>query len=276
MNTVSVIIPTFNRWATLPRALDSVLSQSRLPDEIIVVDDGSTDATADELPRRFPDVTCLRQANRGVSAARNAGIGHASSTWIAFLDSDDEWLPEKLARQLETLATQPHLQICHTDEIWVRNGRTVKLAQRYEKAGGFIFQRCLPVCAIGPSTVMIHQELLARLGAFDETFEVCEDYDLWLRICCDTEVAYTDEPLVRKHGGHADQLSTTHWGLDRYRIRALEKIIASGRLQGGDLSAAIDAAIDKIDVYIAGARKRGKASEVATYEARRQAMASGK
>ena len=274
----SVIIPVYNRRELVGRAIRSVLLQEGGDYEVIVVDDASDDGTSDWVRATFADRVQLLvlEKNAGVSAARNHGIEAARGEWIALLDSDDEWLPEKLARQLDTLATQPRLQLCHTDEIWVRNGRPVRLAQRYEKAGGFIFQRCLPVCAIGPSTVMIHQELFARVGAFDETFEVCEDYDLWLRICCDTEVAYIDKPLVRKHGGHADQLSTTHWGLDRYRIRALEKIIASGRLQGGDLSAAIDAAIDKIDVYIAGARKRGKASEVATYEARRQAMASGK
>jgi glycosyltransferase involved in cell wall biosynthesis len=275
-DTVSVIIPTFNRWETLPRALTSVHNQTRAPDQVIVVDDGSTDDTADRIAADWPNVICLRQENRGVSAARNTGIRAATGQWLAFLDSDDEWLPDKLQKQLAALAEQP-LRICHTDEIWIRNGQRVKQPEKYRKSGGFIFQKCLPVCAIGPSTVLIHRDLFDRIGLFDESSTVCEDYDLWLRICCDTEVLYVDEALIRKYGGHADQLSTQTWGIDRFRIKALQKIIDSNRLRPDDRKAATATMLEKIDVYIAGARKRGKDDDVAAYEQfREQALCAEK
>ncbi len=105
--TVSVVIPTFNRASVVTRALESVLLQTRPPDELLVVDDGSTDDTAERVRAELPGVRVIEQENRGVSAARNAGIRAATGTWIALLDSDDEWLPEKLDRQLRAVTTEP-------------------------------------------------------------------------------------------------------------------------------------------------------------------------
>ena len=110
--TVTVVIPTYNRKGLLPRALTSVARQTRPPDEVIVVDDGSTDDTEGLVRREFPDVRYLQQENRGVAAARNRGIREAKGEWLAFLDSDDEWLPQKLTRQLDELREQPEFLLC--------------------------------------------------------------------------------------------------------------------------------------------------------------------
>lgn len=264
--SVSVIIPTRNRSALLRRALESVGAQTHPPQEIIVVDDGSTDDTAQWIGVDFPQVHYLLQPHRGVAAARNTGIGAATGEWIAFLDSDDEWCPAKLERQLDATRGQPRYQLCHTDEIWIRRGRRVNAGKRHAKSGGSIFRRCLPLCVISPSSVLVRRSLLENVGRFDETLPVCEDYDLWLRICSRNPVLFVDEALVVKHGGHEDQLSRRFWGMDRYRIAALEKILASGVLSAGDREATIRTLLDKIEVYVTGARRRDKWDEVKTYE----------
>ncbi|MCZ6795807.1 MAG: glycosyltransferase [Planctomycetota bacterium] len=266
MSLVTTIIPTYNRAELLPRALRSVVGQSRPPDEVIVVDDGSTDGTRRLVEEEFPDVAYVYQENRGVSAARNRGIADARGEWIALLDSDDEWLPRKLEKQLQALGEEPRYRICHTDEIWIRRGRRVNPREKHAKAGGDVFERCLPLCAISPSSVLIHRDLFVELGVFDECLPVCEDYDLWLRLSAAHPVLYVDEPLIVKYGGHDDQLSRRHWGMDRFRIRALEKIVRSGRLDRRQLRAALDALLEKTDIFLGGARKRGKEDEVAAYE----------
>ncbi|MEE8138400.1 MAG: glycosyltransferase family A protein [Thermoanaerobaculia bacterium] len=263
--SVSVVIPTHNRAELLRRALRSVEGQSRPAGEVIVVDDGSDDGTGDLVRSQFPRVRYLWQQNRGVSAARNRGIEAATGRWIAFLDSDDEWRPQKLERQLAALAREPGYRVCHTDEIWIRNGRRVNPKRKHAKQGGWIFRSCLPLCAISPSSVVIHRSIFDDVGRFDEGLEACEDYDLWLRICCRYPVLLVDEPLVVKHGGRADQLSRRIGGLDRYRIRALEKILSSASLLPPERRAALRPLLEKIDIYANGARKRGRDAEAARY-----------
>jgi glycosyltransferase involved in cell wall biosynthesis len=265
---VSVVIPTFDRARVLPRALDSVMAQTRPPTEVIVVDDGSTDGTAELVADRFPTARLIRQENRGVSAARNRGIEAAESEWIALLDSDDEWCSEKLEKQLDALRAEPESLVCHTDEIWIRRGRRVNPRQIHAKHGGWIFRQCLPRCAISPSSIVIHRRVFEEVGLFDEQLPACEDYDLWLRICCGHPVLLVDEPLVVKHGGHDDQLSTQIWGLDRFRIRALDRLIGEADLSTADQRAAIEELIRKIEIYLGGAIRRGRLEEVAEYERR--------
>jgi glycosyltransferase involved in cell wall biosynthesis len=265
---VSVVIPTYDRIETLPRSLDSVINQTFSDWELIVVDDGSTDGTDEMILRDYPAVRLHRQENTGVSAARNAGVALASGEWIAFLDSDDAWLPEKLERQLSVLANEPELRLSHTNEIWIRNGRRVNQPKEYAKAGGHLYRQCLPLCCICPSSALIRRDLFDEIGGFDEAFLVCEDYDLWLRITAREPVHYLDEALVRKYGGHEDQLSTTVWGLDRYRIRALEKILSEKILSTKDQLLTKETLIRKLRILIAGARKRGNQEVVAEYEPR--------
>ena len=272
---VSVVIPSFDRATVLPRALDSVMAQTLSPAEVIVVDDGSTDDTAKLVQRRFPGVRLLRQENRGVSAARNRGIEASEGEWIALLDSDDEWRPEKLQRQLAALGDCPEIRVCHTDEIWIRRGRRVNPRQVHAKHGGWIFEHCLPLCSMSPSSIVIHRRVFEDVGLFDEELPACEDYDLWLRICSRLPVLYVDEPLVVKYGGHEDQLSSRIWGLDRFRIRALEKVLLEGCLSENHRDAAGAVLLEKIEIYLAGARKRGRAAEVEDYEAKRARWSRG-
>ena len=265
---VSVVIPTYDRIETLPRSLDSVINQTFSDWELIVVDDGSTDGTDEMVLRDYPDVRLHRQENAGVSAARNAGVALTAGEWIAFLDSDDAWLPEKLERQLSALANEPELRLSHTDEIWIRNGKRVNQPKEYAKSGGSIYRRCLPLCCVCPSSVLLRRDLFDEIGGFDETLAVCEDYDLWLRITAREPVHYLDEALVRKYGGHEDQLSTTTWGMDRYRIRALENILSEEILSPKDQLLTKETLIRKLRILIAGARKRGNQDVVAKYEPR--------
>jgi glycosyltransferase involved in cell wall biosynthesis len=272
--TVSVIIPTHNRSALLRRALESVRAQTRLPDEVIVVDDGSTDDTATWVPGDYADVVFLRRKNSGVSAARNAGIAAARGRWIAFLDSDDEWRPRKLERQLRALSASPDTPLCHTDEIWIRNGRRVNRMHKHAKHGGWIYPRCLPLCAISPSSAIVRRDVFDDVGLFDEDLPACEDYDMWLRVCSRYPVLLVDEPLVVKYGGHDDQLSRRYWGMDRFRIRALDAILRAGVLGEGDRRATVETLCEKLDIYIAGARKRRRREEVEAYESMRRRWAA--
>ena len=264
--SVGVVIPTFNRAHTLGRALDSVFSQTLQPQQVIVVDDGSTDSTAD-LVAGYSEVSYLRQENRGVSAARNLGIRRCGCEWIALLDSDDEWLPEKLEVQFGALAENPGYRLIHCNEIWIRNGRRVNAADRHRKRGGWIFEHCLPLCVISPSAAVIEKGLLEEAGGFNEGLPACEDYDLWLRVCSRYPVLYVDRPLLRKYGGHDDQLSRKHWGMDRFRVRALRDLIAGGGLSESDRQAALASLREKCRILVNGARKRGNAEVEAEYEA---------
>ncbi len=249
----------------LGRALDSVLGQTLPASEVLVVDDGSTDATWELMGNTYPTVSYLYQPHRGVSAARNLGISRSSGDWIAFLDSDDEWLPRKLETQMSRLASEPDSVICHTDEIWIRNGRRVNPRQKHAKSGGQLFEKCLPLCVISPSSVILRRELFEQLGAFDETLPACEDYELWLRVCARYPVLFVSEPLLRKYGGHADQLSRQHWGMDRFRIAALEKILGAGILDKFQSRAARDILLAKCAVMVNGALKRGNRKRAETY-----------
>ena len=204
---VSVIIPTYNRADLVRQALASVKAQTYRDFEIVVVDDGGTDGTCEVLSA-WREIRVLRHARRrGVSAARNTGIAAARGQWLAFLDSDDLWLPDKLARQISWLEGQPELLMCQTDETWVRRGVRVNKPLSHRKVAGRIFLPSLARCMISPSAVILNRRLFADHGGFDETLPAAEDYDLWLRLTWRYEVGLVDEPLVIKRGGHPDQLS---------------------------------------------------------------------
>jgi glycosyltransferase involved in cell wall biosynthesis len=257
---VSVIIPTYNRARIIKEAVDSVLAQDFKHFELIVVDDGSTDNTSDVLAPYGDDVSIFFQENKGVSAARNRGIAEASGQFIAFLDSDDLWLPKKLATQVDFFNQTPDALICQTEEVWIRNGIRVNPKKRHKKPSGMIFERSLALCLVSPSAVMMRRELLDSAGGFDETLPVCEDYDLWLRISCRFPVYLIEIPLIIKRGGHDDQLSKGA-GFDKFRIKAIEKIIKTGMLSDGQHRAALNMLKNKCDIYAAGCRKRGREEE---------------
>ena len=271
----SVIVPTYNRGHLLPRALNSIAAQTQTPLEVIVVDDGSTDDTIAILRREYPDVVIFEETHRGVSAARNRGIQASRGDWIAFLDSDDEWLPEKLARQNAALVSTPTILLCHTEEVWVRNGVRVNPMKKHAKRGGAIFEDCLPLCCMSPSSVVVHREVLEDVGVFDESLPACEDYDLWLRITSRYPVVFIDEPLVVKHGGHNDQLSRRYWGMDRFRITALEKLLGSDSLNDTQRAVAERVCAEKIDIYRTGAKKRGRHDEARRYTVKLRRLQQG-
>ncbi|MEO1366230.1 MAG: glycosyltransferase [Acidobacteriota bacterium] len=265
---VSAVIPTWNRPRRVLEAVASVLAQTVPALEVLVVDDGSVDGTAAALAGlRTPGVRVISAPHRGVSAARNVGIERARGEWVAFLDSDDTWLPGKLERQLGALAAAPEpYRLVHCDEVWIRNGRRVNPRRIHQKRGGWIYEHCLPRCAISPSSTLVRRDLLADVGLFDESLMACEDYDLWLRICAREPVLYLDEQLVVRTGGHADQLSATP-ALDRYRIQALAKMLRTDILDGRRRKLTLETLQDKIRVYRAGTLKRGRFDETAALDA---------
>ena len=263
---ISVVIPTFNRRDYLARAIESVMSQSFSAMECIVVDDGSTDGTAQWLHDTYPEVICVTQSQQGVSAARNHGIRLAKGDWIAFLDSDDAWYPDKLASQVNALSASPSSMLCHTNEHWYRHGKRVNPMKKHTKLGGSIFQACLDLCLISPSSVLINKDFLRNIGGFNEQMPACEDYDLWLRITAQHSVLYLEQPLTIKYGGHADQLSQAHWGMDRFRIQSLIRVIKSGQLNASDKAAACRVLRRKTTIFLNGAIKRNKHRDVTYYE----------
>jgi glycosyltransferase involved in cell wall biosynthesis len=231
MPKVSIIIPTYNRAKLLTEAIESVIAQSFTDFEIIVVDDGSSDDTPriiTDLCRMFSEIKYVYQKNHGVSRARNVGIRESTGEYICFLDSDDLWQKDKLAAQIEFFIQNPSAGVCYTGEIWIRDGKRVNPLKKHAKYSGDIFERCLPLCIISASSVMIRRELFDRVGLFDEDLPVCEDYDLWLRIAAHYPVYFIDRLLITKHNQHGGpQLSASTWGMDRYRILALEKLLKS-------------------------------------------------
>ncbi len=264
--TTTVIIPTYNRADLLRRSINSVMRQKIPPFELIVVDDGSTDHTEQMIASEFPDVIYCKQPHKGVSAARNKGISLARCEWLAFLDSDDAWLPDKLVSQQKTIQASNNASICHTNEIWIRNGKRVNPHLKHQKKGGWIFQHCLPLCAISPSSALIHQSVFDAIGLFDENLPTCEDYDLWLRITHQYPVLYIDQPLIEKFGGHDDQLSRKYWGMDRFRIKSIINVLENHQLNPDDKKAACITLTGKLQIYINGANKRDKVEEARHYQ----------
>ena len=267
MSTVSVVIPTFNREGFIKQCVVSVLQQSKKPDEVIVVDDGSSDKTWDVLRvLGFSDskdernsLRYIFQRNKGVSAARNLGIKAAKYGYIALLDSDDLWLEKKLEKQISSLESQStRYRLSHTNEIWVRNGVRVNAGLKHEKRGGDIFIQCLKLCCISPSSSLVDRSVFDDFGFFDENLPACEDYDFWLRFCAFEDVHFVNEYLVIKNGGHDQQLSKKHWGMDRFRVTALEKLLKDRRLSEFKRKETIQELIFRLQVLIDGGRKRKK------------------
>ncbi len=254
---VSVVIPTYNRVPYLGRAITSVLKQSYPVNEIIVIDNGSTDQTLSFIKKNFTRIRVITEKKRGVSFARNLGIKNCKYNWIAFLDSDDEWITDKIEKQFVLLKESNFkYQFIHTDEIWIKNGMFKNQKKKHLKKGGYIFEDCLDICKISPSSVLIKKELFDRYGLFDNKFKVCEDYELWLRIASKIKIGYLDKPLIKKYGGHKGQLSNKYWGIDRYRIKALEKILINNNLKKQQKLKVLEYLLKKINIILLGAINR--------------------
>jgi glycosyltransferase involved in cell wall biosynthesis len=257
---VSVIIPTYNRGWILNEAIDSVLAQTFDAYEVIVVDDGSEDNTAEILKNYSNKIRIIHQKNKGVSAARNLGIKSSSGRFIALLDSDDLWLPEKLERQISFFRKNSGAMICQTQEIWIRKGKRVNPCKHHKKLSGMIFEPSLSLCLVSPSAVMFKRELLETVGFFDESLYACEDYDLWLRVSLKFPVYLIDEALIIKRGGHDDQLSRSPM-LDKYRIVAIKKLLNQNLLTTEQRRAASIIFKEKCIIYATGCKKRGRHDE---------------
>ena len=260
---ISVVIPTLNRINTLQRALDSVINQTYKPAEIIVVDNGSSDGTLKFLREQYPKITILTENKIGVSSARNKGIKKSINQWIALLDSDDAWHPRKLEIQTSMLdSALKEYNLIHTDEVWFRNNKHINQMKKHKKQGGYIFERCLSLCCISPSSVLFKKNILDKVGLFDESLPVCEDYDMWLKICSSEEVLFAQDKLTYKYGGHKDQLSKSYWGMDRFRIVSIENIIKNFDLTYKQKKQAKKELIKKLKIIINGAFKRNNLSIV--------------
>ncbi len=267
---ISVIIPTWNRVGLLEKAIGSVLAQTRPCDELIVVDDGSTDATAD-LVRTMAalsghEIRYIHQENRGAAAARNRGIALAGGDLLCFLDSDDWWDPEKLAVQERAMQAHPDLLVSHTREIWFRRGRRVNQKKKHEPPGGRIFSRCLAMCVVGMSTVMVRAEFFQMHGLFDESLVCCEDYDLWLRASVHEEFLLVEQPLTLKDGGRPDQLSSRYrMGMDTFRIRSICRLLEQAALTPEQRRLALAELERKCIIYGKGCIRHGRREEGESY-----------
>jgi len=259
----SVIIPSYNRKEMLRNAINSVIDQDYRDFEIIVVDDGSFDGTSELADEYKGSITYIYQENSGVSAARNKGILSSSAPHIALLDSDDTWHKNKLSKHREFIRNNPGIFIHQTEDIWIRNGIRVNPGLKHAKPHGRIFIPSLQLCLISPSSVCISRTLIDEYGMFDDKLPACEDYDLWLRITAFEEVGLIGEKLITRYAGHDDQLSALFWGMDRFRIYSMLKLLhhKGELLDPSYKKAAVAAAIKKIKILLNGVGKRGKETE---------------
>jgi glycosyltransferase involved in cell wall biosynthesis len=265
---ISVIIPTYNRAEFLRVAVDSVIGQSLQEFELIIVDDGSTDDTEAMLSATYQDdrIRYIYQENSGPSAARNIGIKAASYDMIAFLDSDDHFAPQKLEMQAKEMKDNPDVLVSHTQEVWYRHAKLLNQKKKHRKDDGYIFARCLEICAVGMSTIMVKKELLDKVGLFDESMPCCEDYDLWLRASIRNHFLLVDSPLTIKDGGRADQLSWQYRiGMDRFRINSIQKILEEGMLDNSQRELAVNELIRKCTIYGNGCLKHSRVEEGTKY-----------
>lgn len=200
---VSVIIPTYNRQNSLLRAVDSVLGQTHFAGEIVIVDDGSTDNTAEIIAPylKSSPIRYHKTANFGPAKARNVGVLLSQHDYIAFLDSDDHWFRDKLRLQVAAMEENTSFVVSHTGEKWLRNGQHLNKKNIHYPQHGDIFQHCLKLCAVGMSTALLRKEVYWEVGGLDESLPCCEDYDLWLRLSAKYPFFLLPEPLTVKEGG---------------------------------------------------------------------------
>ena len=268
---ISVIIPTYNRAEFLKEAIQSVLDQDCFDSgktgfhcELLVIDDGSTDDTRAVVESFAAPVSYRYQDQKGVSAARNLGLKTAGGEFVAFLDSDDLWKKDKLSVQMSLMTSLPRTKVCYTEEIWIRKGTVVNPKKKHKKYSGWIFDKVLPICLLSLSSALFRREVFEELGGFDEEFPACEDYDLGLRVAHRYPIHLITKPLIVKRGGHPDQLSHKFWGMDRFRVKALQKAFRLN-LSPAQQKQVRRELIGKCLILINGFEKRNKRTEAEFY-----------
>lgn len=267
---LSVIIPTCNRASFLKEAIQSVLEQdyfdgSAFPEyELLVIDDGSTDNTREVIKPFGERVKYYFQENKGVSAARNRGLRLSCGNYIAFLDSDDLWMKDKIRVQMSYMKAFPKALVCYTEEIWRRQGIIVNPKRKHQKYSGWIFDKLLLLCLLSLSSALFRSEIFEEIGVFDEKLPACEDYDFGIRVAYKYPVHLISKPLIIKRGGHADQLSRRYWGMDRFRIEALEKALGLD-LTPNQEKLVREELMKKSQILVNGFKKRNRLAEAKKY-----------
>ena len=235
--SVTVVIPAYNTERYIGDAIDSVLAQNYPNSEIIVIDDGSTDATVD-IVRGYGDrVGLITQRNQGAAAARNAGLDAAQSEYVAFLDSDDCWLPGKLDTQIAYLEAHPDIGMIYARwQVW-KPGPDGKFAMPdiaghhnaesppsvVPERSGWLYNRLLFTSLLHTITVIARRSLIDAVGRFDTTLKRGQDYDYWLRASRVTEIHQLDSlvALYRVHGKGC----ATKWPHENYELKVVEKAL---------------------------------------------------
>ncbi|MFH1691180.1 MAG: glycosyltransferase family A protein [Candidatus Omnitrophota bacterium] len=263
----SVIIPTYNRAYLLKKAIESVLEQTYPHFELIVVDDGSTDDTRKIVSSYGKNIRFFYQGNQGPACARNTGIKNAHGSYLAFLDSDDYWKKDKLKIQIEAMRKNTQYPISHTQEIWFRRGELLNQKKKHAKYNGYIFEKCLPLCAVGMSTMVTQRKLFEKIGFFDESLPCCEDYDFWLRASVNHPFLLIDKALTVKDGGREDQVSRIYAvGMDKFRIKSITNLLKTEKgLSLHQKELALHELEKKCRIFGKGCLKHGKTEEGQKY-----------
>ena len=225
---VAVIIPCYNAAPYVGRALESVFAQTYRDYCVYAIDDGSSDDTTAVLRSYRDEIISLRREHSGQAAARNHGIRHSDSPYIAFLDADDEWLPEKLERQVRMLREAPRVGMIYSDCFTSGNGRGAGsyFARVGTPTGGRVFEQFLKACGVYTPTVIVRRECLLDVGLFDETLPVGEDYNLWLRLAARCEIEVIPEALAIRHVVPGSlSLTTSREQVASNVITVLEKLL---------------------------------------------------
>ena len=226
--SISVIIPTFNRAALVSQAIDSALSQTRVPDEIVVVDDGSTDETPEVLSRYGSSIRVVRQENRGRSAARNAGIQNSKGDLIVFLDSDDLLTPTSIERRIHYFDSSPDIGVVYGDmHVIDLAGDDLGLHRQYmpgPRPSGFVLSE-LALRSFVLMSVIIRRASLGD-NLFDVTLEHCEDYDLWRRVAATWQFQYCDEPVAIYRIHDANTIVTQPNRIKEFELLVQQRIYA--------------------------------------------------
>lgn len=269
---ISVVIPTYNRASYLKEAIVSVLEQDFFqragPEhsfELLIIDDGSDDDTRKVVESLGNKAAYYYQPHKGVSAARNLGLKLSRGDFFAFLDSDDLWKKEKIGTQMSFFKAFPEAKVCYTEEVWIRRGVRLNQMKKHRKSSGWIFDKVLPLCLLSLSSCLFRREVFEGIGIFDESLPVCEDYDLGIRLALRYPVYLISAPLIIKRGGHPDQLSHSCWGMDRFRVQALEKALGQG-LTPWQEKLVKEELVKKCQVLVRGFAKRNQSEEARKYQ----------